>query len=301
MSPEKVAALVASAPSVWKGCTFAHEDGWFDILLKIGPTLARQGVTIKTVKEKHARLEFRGVGNQNALCESFLKKASDKSTDICELCGSTGQLYYSKNAWEQTRCRRHRPSQEDEAHDAKMVLRKRLGRPEWLRGVGVSHDDKGYFIKVNVAEITNDVKAAIPDQVDDVRIQLEVMGEILPLDAIPPETPSQRTVSLKPGPLVEDCIDLQFVPEPYKSMIAKIKPTDLYLVQELPSGEVAKISQVPEGATALELDVAEGGLRFERDFTLKRVRGEHLRSFLVALARAHEHFIPPQSNRVPVR
>lgn len=61
---------------------------------------------------------------------------------------------------------------------AKNALRSKLGRPAWLRGVGVGVDDKhGYFVKVNVGEITADVLDVLPDEVLGVRVQVEVVAQ----------------------------------------------------------------------------------------------------------------------------
>lgn len=69
----------------------------------------------------------------------------------------------------------------EQATSAKVVLRSRLGRPEWLRGIGVGMDADGYFVKVNVAAVTSDVEAHVPPRVGEVRVQVEAVGEITPL------------------------------------------------------------------------------------------------------------------------
>ena len=66
----------------------------------------------------------------------------------------------------------------EEATAAKATLRSNLGRPEWLRGVGIGKDDTGYCIKVNVASITADVEASIPREIDGVPVHVEVVGDI---------------------------------------------------------------------------------------------------------------------------
>ncbi len=66
-----------------------------------------------------------------------------------------------------------------QATHAKATLRSRLGRPDWLRGVGISRDERGHLVKVNVAEITPEVLLRIPDVLEGVRIQVEPVGEIV--------------------------------------------------------------------------------------------------------------------------
>jgi hypothetical protein len=69
----------------------------------------------------------------------------------------------------------------EQAAAAKSVLRSMLGRPAWLRGVGVGFDEAGSFIKVNIGESTPDVLARIPREVDGVRVHVEAVGEIVAL------------------------------------------------------------------------------------------------------------------------
>ena len=64
----------------------------------------------------------------------------------------------------------------DQAKRATERLRERLGRPPWLRGVGISKDAHGYFVKVNVAEAAGEVQ--VPEKVLDVRVKVHEVGEI---------------------------------------------------------------------------------------------------------------------------
>jgi hypothetical protein len=67
-----------------------------------------------------------------------------------------------------------------QALQAKNALRSKLGRPAWLRGVGVGFDDDhGCFVKVNVGEITPDVLDVLPDEVLGVKVLVEAVGEIV--------------------------------------------------------------------------------------------------------------------------
>ena len=64
----------------------------------------------------------------------------------------------------------------DEVNTAKTVLRAQIGRPGWLRGVGIGCDKSGFFIRVNVDEITDDVK--VPNEVSGVRVLVVPVGNI---------------------------------------------------------------------------------------------------------------------------
>lgn len=67
----------------------------------------------------------------------------------------------------------------EQATKAKEVLRSAMGRPRWLRGVGIGKDHKGYFVKVNVDVITPELRQDIPRDVDGVRVWLDAVGDIL--------------------------------------------------------------------------------------------------------------------------
>ena len=64
----------------------------------------------------------------------------------------------------------------DEVNTAKTMLRSKIGRPVWLRGVGIGCDKSGFFIRVNVDEITNDVN--VPREINGVRVLVEAVGNI---------------------------------------------------------------------------------------------------------------------------
>lgn len=56
-----------------------------------------------------------------------------------------------------------------------LSLKERLGRPEWLRGIGLSRDS----VEVRVKEITPEIKALIPDMIAGVPINIEAVGDIV--------------------------------------------------------------------------------------------------------------------------
>ncbi len=66
-----------------------------------------------------------------------------------------------------------------QALKAKNALRSQLGRPTWLRGVGVGFDDNGCLVKVNVDEITPEVLDQLPHEVSGVRVEVEAVGEVV--------------------------------------------------------------------------------------------------------------------------
>lgn len=70
----------------------------------------------------------------------------------------------------------------EEVERAKQALRKQLKtpeRPEWLRGIGIGLDDRGYFIKVNVSKAG--VSADIPSKFQGARVVVDAVGEIIAL------------------------------------------------------------------------------------------------------------------------
>lgn len=68
----------------------------------------------------------------------------------------------------------------EEARRVKIILRKRLGRPLWLRGVGLSTGREGYAIQVNVSELTPIVRESVPTTLEGVEIQLVAVGDVAP-------------------------------------------------------------------------------------------------------------------------
>jgi hypothetical protein len=68
----------------------------------------------------------------------------------------------------------------EQARRAKETLRARLSRPAWLRGVGIGIDASGsHLVRVMVAEMTDEVRRALPPQVDGVPVEVDVTGDFL--------------------------------------------------------------------------------------------------------------------------
>jgi len=74
----------------------------------------------------------------------------------------------------------------EQAKVTKNALKLTLGKPNWLRGIGISADDQGYFVKVNVSALTPDVtsqiEAALSENLDKVRVKMEAVGDIVALE-----------------------------------------------------------------------------------------------------------------------
>lgn len=66
-----------------------------------------------------------------------------------------------------------------QARKAQEDLALKIGRPLWLRGIGISLQDyKGFLLKVNVQEITDEVLKTVPTSVNGVPVCIEAVGTI---------------------------------------------------------------------------------------------------------------------------
>ncbi len=65
-----------------------------------------------------------------------------------------------------------------DVQQAKEALKERLGRPSWLRGVGIGGRAGDYCVKVNVASVTDEVRASIPSTIRGVPVIVEAVGQI---------------------------------------------------------------------------------------------------------------------------
>lgn len=68
----------------------------------------------------------------------------------------------------------------NEARRAKVVLKERLGRAPWLRGIGIGGEPGNYCVKVNVDALTEEVRVAVPLMVEGVRVVVDPVGSIRP-------------------------------------------------------------------------------------------------------------------------
>lgn len=67
----------------------------------------------------------------------------------------------------------------ERAQQAKDILKARLQRPEWGRGVGITKDANGnYAVAVQVRELTEEVRQAVPDSVHGVSVIVTAVGDI---------------------------------------------------------------------------------------------------------------------------
>jgi len=73
---------------------------------------------------------------------------------------------------------------------AKDALKKQLGAPAWLRGVGVIAGAGGMCLQVGVAELNDEVSARIPSAVEGVAVHVVEVGEIAAQR--PPKKPAKR-------------------------------------------------------------------------------------------------------------
>ena len=65
-----------------------------------------------------------------------------------------------------------------DVQQAKEALKARLGRPPWLRGVGIGGRSGDYCLKVNVSSVTDEVRNSIPTTIGGVPVVVEAVGQI---------------------------------------------------------------------------------------------------------------------------
>ena len=64
------------------------------------------------------------------------------------------------------------------ARRAKAQLGEQLAGHAWLRGVGLEGSGDEYRVRVNVKELTPEVRAQIPEAVDGVEVAVAAVGDI---------------------------------------------------------------------------------------------------------------------------
>lgn len=68
-----------------------------------------------------------------------------------------------------------------EAEAAKRRLLAQVGRPSWLRGLGIGFaDDGGYRLEVKVDDLSGAVRDAIPTELEGVEVHVSAVGRITP-------------------------------------------------------------------------------------------------------------------------
>ena len=65
----------------------------------------------------------------------------------------------------------------DDTRAVKVAFMSQLGRPAWLRGVGIGKDAQGYYIKVNASEALPE--GTVPPTFNNVRVIVDVVGNIV--------------------------------------------------------------------------------------------------------------------------
>lgn len=66
----------------------------------------------------------------------------------------------------------------DQARKAKASLKASLGKPGWLRGLGIGSDPSGgAVVRVNVATLTDEVRQAVPTSMNGVSVEIHVVGD----------------------------------------------------------------------------------------------------------------------------
>jgi len=67
---------------------------------------------------------------------------------------------------------------QEQAIVVKQLVRIRLGKPDWLRGIGVSCDGQEYYVKVNVVEITPYVQSFLQRHLVGLDVRIAAVGNI---------------------------------------------------------------------------------------------------------------------------
>lgn len=65
-----------------------------------------------------------------------------------------------------------------ELKKAKEKLKKLLGKPEWLAGVGIGLSC-GFVLQVNINEDTTEIRDMIPKVVDNIPVHIQFVGKIV--------------------------------------------------------------------------------------------------------------------------
>jgi len=72
----------------------------------------------------------------------------------------------------------------EEARQVKALLKERLGKPDWLRGIGIGNDSAhGFVVRVNVDALTDEIRKSVPALIESVQIEIQATGEAQALRA----------------------------------------------------------------------------------------------------------------------
>jgi hypothetical protein len=90
---------------------FECGDGWYDLIREMAERIYKligdkPPPKIEQVKEKFGELRIYASGT-NKRMKAWIDKACHKSQEICEVCGSKGEIDYDKR-WLECRCPRHK-------------------------------------------------------------------------------------------------------------------------------------------------------------------------------------------------
>jgi len=69
----------------------------------------------------------------------------------------------------------------DQARLAKATVKDRIGPVAWLAGIGIGKSDTGFYVQVNVTSASEEVRRAVPKQVDGVEVRVEEVGHVVRL------------------------------------------------------------------------------------------------------------------------
>lgn len=95
-------------PSVYKDVQFYCDDGWCEILKRLGRALTASGDKVQALKEKYAILDITiappNWPDGNLMTRKAVREAIEASAVTCETCGSPGRHTENDNRYEKTLC-----------------------------------------------------------------------------------------------------------------------------------------------------------------------------------------------------
>lgn len=103
-------------PLFYEACRFEVEDGWFELLRRLGAAAtvairksapgSRQGMQAAVAKQKYARLHVytRKLTADFPSLDRAIEKHADESVDTCEGCGKRRADTVVRGGWETVLC-----------------------------------------------------------------------------------------------------------------------------------------------------------------------------------------------------